>query len=102
MYLLVVIYGVAMFKKEINVALPGLILSGIGMLVSIYDYMVQKLPVLQSTGDACGLVPCNFQYVNYFGFISIPFLSGAAFMIIFILHLLFLRAKVEYIVHKKV
>lgn len=91
MYPLVVIYGVAIVKKEISIALPGLILSGIGMLVSIYHYLVQKLPALQATGDACGLIPCNFQYVNYFGFITIPFLAATAFMIIFILHLLLLR-----------
>jgi len=91
MYPLVVIYGVAIFKKKISIALPGLILSGIGMLVSIYHYMVQKLPALQGSGDACGLVPCNFQYVNYFGFITIPFLAGTAFIILFSLHLLLLK-----------
>ncbi|WP_449354102.1 disulfide oxidoreductase [Virgibacillus natechei] len=91
MYPLVIIYGVAAIKKEISIALPGLILSGLGMLVSIYHYLVQKLPALQEAGDACGLVPCNAAYVNYFGFITIPFLAGLAFIIIFVLHLMLLK-----------
>ncbi|OZU87937.1 disulfide bond formation protein B [Virgibacillus indicus] len=95
MYPLVVIYGLAAIKKEVSMALPGLILSGIGMFVSTYHYLVQKLPALQDTGDACGLIPCNLTYVNYFGFITIPFLAGIAFIVIFILHLMLLKEDVQ-------
>ncbi|MBP1968991.1 disulfide bond formation protein DsbB [Virgibacillus natechei] len=91
MYPLVVIYGVAAIKKDISIALPGLILSGIGILISIYHYSIQKIPTLQAAGDACGTVSCNVQYVNYFGFITIPFLAGIAFIIIFVGHLIILK-----------
>lgn len=91
MYPLVVIYGVAVFKKNITIALPGLILSGIGMFISTYHYLIQKLPMLQEKGGSCSIVPCNLQYVNYFGFITIPFLAGAAFIIIFTLHIFLLK-----------
>src|SRR5699024_2340098 len=91
MYSLAFIYGVASLKKNVSIALPGLILSGIGMFVSIYHYMIQKLPALQASGGMCGVVPCNLQYVNYFGFVTIPFLAGTAFILIFILHIFLLR-----------
>lgn len=91
MYPLVVIYGVAAIKKDLSIAFPGFILSGIGMFVSTYHYLIQKLPALQETGGACGLVPCNLTYVNYFGFITISFLAGLAFIIIFVLHLIILK-----------
>lgn len=91
MYPLVMIYGVAAFKKDISIALPGLFLSGIGMFISAYHYLLQKLPVLHEAGASCGIVPCNTQYVNYFGFITIPFLAGTAFIIIFILHIVLLK-----------
>lgn len=90
MYPLVVIYGVAAIKKDLSIALPGLILSGIGALVSIYHYLIQKLAAFQSIGDVCGEVPCNLQYVNYFGFITIPFLAATAFIVIFTLHIVLL------------
>ncbi|WP_164669560.1 disulfide oxidoreductase [Virgibacillus doumboii] len=91
MYPLVVIYGVAAFKKDISVALPGLILSGIGMFVSLYHYLVQKLPAFHEAGGSCGVVPCNTQYINYFGFITIPFLAGVAFIVIFVLHIIVMK-----------
>ncbi|QKY68516.1 disulfide oxidoreductase [Lentibacillus sp. CBA3610] len=91
MYPLVIIYGTALIKKDMSIALPGLILSGIGMFVSIYHYLVQKIAALQNAGDACGVVPCNTEYVNYFGFVTIPFLAGIAFMIIVVLHIMILK-----------
>src|SRR5690625_17102 len=91
MYPLVVIYGVAALKKNVSIGLPGLILSGIGMFVSIYHYMIQKLPALQESRGMCGTVPCNLQYVKYFGFVTIPFLAGTAFILMFVLHIFLLR-----------
>ncbi|WP_010093697.1 disulfide oxidoreductase [Ornithinibacillus scapharcae] len=91
MYPLVIIYGTALFKKNLSIALPGLFMSGIGMFVSTYHYLIQKLPALSEAGGSCGLVPCNFQYVNYFGFVTIPFMAGTAFIIIFVTHLVLLK-----------
>lgn len=91
MYPLVIIYGVALWKKNISIALPGLILSGIGMFISAYHYSLQKIPSLYSAGGICGDIPCNLQYVNYFGFVTIPFQAGLAFIIIFSLHVYVLR-----------
>ncbi|MCA1012083.1 disulfide oxidoreductase [Halobacillus halophilus] len=90
MYPLVIIYGVGLVKKNAAMTLPGLILSGIGTIVSLYHYLLQKVPAI-GAGDACGLVPCNVQYINVFGFITIPFLAGTAFIIIFITHLSMVR-----------
>lgn len=91
MYPLVIIYGTALFKKNLSIALPGLFMSGIGMCVSTYHYLIQKLPAFSEAGGSCGLVPCNFQYVNYFGFVTIPFMAGTAFIIIFVAHLFLLK-----------
>lgn len=91
MYPLVVIYGVATVKRNLTIALPGLILSVIGVLFSIFHYLLQKLPALQDTGGMCTVVPCHVQYVNYFGFITIPFLAGSAFLLIILCHLYLLK-----------
>lgn len=93
MYPLVLIYGSAILKKDFSMAFPGMIMSGIGMFVSTYHYLIQKVPGF-TNGGTCGLVPCNAQYVNYFGFITIPFLAGTAFIVIFILHgLVFIKKR---------
>ncbi|HLS20774.1 MAG TPA: disulfide oxidoreductase [Bacillota bacterium] len=93
MYPLVIIYGVAIVKKDMSTALSGLILSSIGFFISVYHYLLQKLPALQDAGGMCQIVPCNLQYVNYFGFITIPFLAGLAFLIISLLHIFILKQK---------
>jgi len=93
MYPLIIVYGIAILKKNTQIALPGLILSGIGIFVSTYHYSLQKLPALQETGGFCGDIPCNLQYVNYFGFITIPFLAAVAFIVIFCLHLRMIRSR---------
>lgn len=93
MYPLVIIYGVALLKKNFQLAFSGLILSGIGMLISIYHYSLQKVPFMQDAGGFCTGVPCNVQYVNYFGFMTIPFLAGTAFIVIFVTHIITLRSK---------
>ena len=93
MYPLVIIYGAAILKKDVNIALPGVVLSGIGILVSGYHYGLQKLPFLQDAGGICGDVPCTSQYINYFGFVTIPFFALIAFTLIFICHLIMLKSK---------
>lgn len=92
MYPLVIIYGVATMQRNVSIALPGLILSIIGVCVSTYHYLLQKLPALQAAGASCGDVPCNLQYANYFGFITIPFLAGLAFLLIIGSHIILLRS----------
>lgn len=88
MYPLVIIYGVALLKRNLTIAIPGAILSGVGMLVSIYHYLIQKVPAMHYTGDTCGIIPCNAEYINVAGFITIPFLAGIAFMVILVLHII--------------
>lgn len=84
MYPIVIISTLALFKKNKDIAHGSLYLSGIGMLFSIYHYGLQKIPALGDASGMCGAVPCNLQYINYFGFITIPFLAGVAFIVIFV------------------
>ena len=91
MYPLVIIYGAALIKKDIKIALPGIFLSGLGMIVSVYHYSLQKVSFMQKADGFCRDVSCTLQYENYLGFITIPFLAGTAFILIFILHLYMMK-----------
>lgn len=91
MYPLVIIYGAALLKKDVRIAFSGVILSGIGMFISTYHYLLQKVPALHDLGAACSGPSCTAIYVNYFGFVTIPFMAGIAFIVIFVLHILLLR-----------
>ncbi|MGM7719223.1 disulfide oxidoreductase [Metabacillus sp. Hm71] len=91
MYPLVIILGVGVFKKDASIALYSLILSAIGGCISIYHYSIQKIDFLGEKSISCGIVPCTGEYINWLGFITIPFLALVAFIIIFSTSLLILK-----------
>lgn len=84
MYPFAIILGIAIVKKDFRISLYTMILSGIGALISSYHYAIQKISFLAESAPACGRIPCNGEYINWLGFITIPFLALTAFIIIFI------------------
>ncbi|MGG1658822.1 disulfide oxidoreductase [Brevibacillus sp. NRS-1366] len=91
MYPLIILLGIASAKKDYKMSLYALVLSLIGGLISLYHYLVQKVPALHELGNACGIVPCNTDYINWFGFITIPFLALIAFTLISILQVIVMK-----------
>jgi disulfide bond formation protein DsbB len=84
MYPLVVILGIAIYRKDYQIAFYSMILSAIGGTISIYHYAVQKIDFVGTHSASCGIVPCTGEYINWLGFITIPFLALIGFTIIFI------------------
>lgn len=88
MYPFTVLLCIAVVKKDFQISFYSAILSGIGILLSTYHYGLQKLTFLQESAPSCGMVPCTGEYINWLGFITIPFLALTAFIIIFICSLI--------------
>ena len=82
MYPLVIIIGVAYVQKNVRIAATTMILAIIGGCISLYHYGLQKLAFLAESAPSCGQVPCTGQYINWLGFITIPFLALTAFILI--------------------
>ncbi|MBM7586344.1 disulfide bond formation protein DsbB [Bacillus pakistanensis] len=95
MYPMAILLGVAAARKDANIAIYSLILSGIGGLISIYHYSIQKVSLFADQAPACGRVPCTGEYINWMGFVTIPFLALLAFMIIFITSFIILKTSKE-------
>lgn len=95
MYPLVIILGVAYIQRNAKIALTSLIFSIIGVCVALYHYGMQKVPFLHDNAVACGMVPCTGQYINWLGFITIPFLSLIAFLLILVTSIYILKANKE-------
>ncbi|MDV6378374.1 disulfide oxidoreductase [Sporosarcina sp. GW1-11] len=91
MYPIVLIGLIALIQKNTKIALTTAVFSLIGGGISLYHYGIQKLPALQESAPACGGVSCTGQYVNYFGFVTIPLLAFVAFAFIFIASLVLLK-----------
>lgn len=82
MYPLAIILGIAAFYNEVLLKKYVLPLSLIGGSVSFYHYLVQKVPGFAEVKPCVQGVPCNVQYINWFGFVTIPFLALTAFTLI--------------------
>lgn len=91
MYPLVIIFGIAAVRQDVKQYIYALPFTVVGMAMSLYLYLIQKVPSLADTVTTCGNVPCNTSYINWYGFITIPMLAFVAFVLIFIIQLLLWR-----------
>lgn len=84
MYPLSLLLGIAAFRGDVNVAKRYFLgLSIVGLIIAVYHYQLEHVPHEVSVcGTAATDVPCNVAVFNIFGFISVPFLSMAAFLLI--------------------
>ncbi|WP_242242100.1 disulfide oxidoreductase [Bacillus cereus group sp. BfR-BA-01309] len=82
MYPLCIILGIATFYNEKNMKKYVLPISIIGGSISLYHYAIQKIPGVSEINPCVQGVPCNVDYINWFGFITIPFLALIAFSFI--------------------
>ncbi|KGR75736.1 disulfide oxidoreductase [Ureibacillus sinduriensis] len=93
MYPLVILLGMAFYRNDRNIYQYILPISVIGVILSGYHYALQKIPSLGEFSACTNGVPCSGQYINWFGFITIPFLSFTAFIIITISMVMLWRRK---------
>lgn len=91
MYPLVVLLGMAAVRKDLKQSIYIMPLAGLGVCISAFHYLTQKMEFFSRTAAACGIVPCNIQYIDWLGFITIPLLAFAAFLFIFIIQFLLWR-----------
>lgn len=82
MYPIVIISTIAIIQKNAKAALTVVVFSIIGSGLAMYHYGIQKIKILTENAPSCGEVSCTGQYINWFGFITIPFLSLVAFLLI--------------------
>lgn len=84
MYPLVIILFIGIAIKDLKVVYYTVVISLIGFLISAYHYSIQKVDALQQSAPSCGQITCTGAYINWLGFVTIPFLAGTAFLIILI------------------
>lgn len=85
MYPLVILLGIASYRQDVGVARYALPMSVLGGAVSLFHYLEQKVPGF-SAPSLCRMgVPCTQEYINWLGFITIPFLALVAFTLITVL-----------------
>ncbi len=91
MYPLAVILLVGAIRREVVVKYYALPLAFIGLAISIYHNVVQFYPSLE--GGSCDPVnPCSARSIEMFGFMDLPFMAGAGFIVIAVLLAFYTKA----------
>lgn len=85
MYPVVLISIISVIRKDHGAIYYIRVMSLLGLLMASYHYALQKVSFLGDGFSACTGVSCTVQYIDWLGFITIPFLSLIAFTLIFIL-----------------
>ncbi|MFC7286304.1 disulfide oxidoreductase [Phocicoccus pinnipedialis] len=88
MYPIIIISFISNVKDDCNARLYIRIMAIIGFLIGLYHYGLQKLDFLKENLNACTDGTCAGIFINWFGFVTIPFLSLTAFFIIIVLSIL--------------
>ena len=88
MYPLVIIFLVNMLYPDDKIVKYAMPIVLVGLAFAIYHNLLMFEIIPESIVPCVQGVPCSTEYINWLGFITIPFLSLTAYCIIFILLLL--------------
>ena len=81
MYPLAILLAIGIIRRDHGLHTYVLPFSIAGIGVSLYHYLLIKTDWLPP--PACAVdIPCTVDYLNWFGFINIPFLALTAFLLI--------------------
>lgn len=85
MYPLVILLGIASYRQDRGVVRYALPLTILGGAVALFHYLEQKVPGFSAPSLCRVGIPCTQEYINWLGFITIPFLALTAFTLITVL-----------------
>ena len=91
MYPLVVITAVGIWRRDAGMPWYALPLSIAGFGFAVYHYLLQKGIIAEALAPCQAGISCTTKQVEYFGFVTIPFLSGLAFAAIAVCLIVMIR-----------
>ena len=88
MYPLVIIFLVNMLYPDDKIVKYAMPIAFVGWAFSVYHNLLMFEIIPESIVPCVQGVPCSTEYINWLGFITIPFLSFVAYSIILVLLLI--------------
>lgn len=92
MYPLTVILAVGLLRRDRHLPVLVLPLSLLGLGIAIYHYLLEKTHLFASHAVCQTSVPCTTPWINWWGFVTIPFLSLIGFLVITLMSIIALQA----------
>lgn len=94
MYPLVLILGTSIFRRDGAARFYNLPLALAGLVISVYHNLLYYKVIPQAIVPCTSGVSCTSKQIEWFGFVTIPFLSLCAFTVI-VISLLLYRSPTE-------
>jgi disulfide bond formation protein DsbB/mono/diheme cytochrome c family protein len=85
MYPLTLLIAIGLLRRDWHLPYYILPFSILGMCVSTYHYLLEKTDIFAGATACRQGVSCTTQWINWFGFVTIPFLALIGFIIITIM-----------------
>lgn len=93
MYPIAAILAIGIVRKDKNVPYYVLPFSIVGIVISIYHNLLYYKLIPESIQPCITGVSCTTKFIEWFGFVTIPFLSLVAFAIITVCMVISLKKK---------
>lgn len=95
MYPLALLLLIGILRRDKQIAYYVLSLSLLGTAFSTYHYLQQKTDLFSHATVCSTGIPCTTTWINWLGFITIPFLALIAFIIISFMMLIIITTPPE-------
>ena len=95
MYSQVVLFGVALWRREQTIAWYALVLSVLGFILSVYHHYLQMGGTSSIPCPATGAGDCAKRFLFEFGYITMPLTGASLFALISILMVFVIRRERE-------
>ena len=85
MYPLVIVLGVAALRKDRAVWITGLVFVVIGAPLSLYHWLVERVPAFAESSSCSAITPCSTPYFEKLGFVTLAWMAMSSFLLIGVL-----------------
>jgi len=85
MYPLVVVLGVAWLRRDAKVWITVLVFVVIGAPLSLYHWLVERVPAFAESSSCSATVPCTAPWFEKLGFVTLAWMAMSSFLLIGVL-----------------
>jgi disulfide bond formation protein DsbB len=82
MYPLVIVLGVAWLRRDRKVWITGLVFVALGAPLSLYHWLVERVPSFASTSSCSLDVPCTSPWFEKLGYVTLAWMAMSSFLLI--------------------
>jgi disulfide bond formation protein DsbB len=85
MYPLVIVLGVAWLRRDSKVWITALVFVVIGAPLSLYHWLVERVPAFAESSSCSITAPCTAPYFEKLGFVTLAWMAMSSFLLIGVL-----------------